>query len=213
MTAQSKIEAPPNIIGALAIALPELGAVTKNKKNPHFKSSYADLSAVIAALAPLAEHGLWFRQEPRDDERCVGFETFYVYRDGTELSAGITRVPVNKNDAQGYGSAQTYCRRYALQAAFGLAAEDDDGNAAAKAPPQEARAMPADKWAKLVQLREATKANIPALLKYLNISLPNDDLELLSQADYGRVIDALNDKLAKMAKAETEAKAKETADA
>lgn len=136
MNATSKIEAPPNIVGALAMALPELGAVTKNKKNPHFKSSYADLSAVIQALAPIAEHGLWFRQEPRDDAGSVGFETFYIYRDGSELSAGITRIPVNKNDAQGYGSAQTYCRRYALQAAFGLAAEDDDGNAAAKARPE-----------------------------------------------------------------------------
>lgn len=136
MNAQAKIEAPPNIVGALAIALPELGAVTKNKKNPHFKSSYADLSAVIQALAPIAEHGLWFRQEPRDDAGSVGFETFYIYRDGSELSAGVTRIPVNKNDAQGYGSAQTYCRRYALQAAFGLAAEDDDGNAAAKAKPE-----------------------------------------------------------------------------
>jgi hypothetical protein len=55
----------------------------------------------------------------------------YVHASG-ELSAGRVFVPANKNDAQGYGSAQTYARRYGLQLAFGLATEDDDGNAASK---------------------------------------------------------------------------------
>lgn len=206
---QTKIEAPPNIVGALAIALPELGAVTKNKKNPHFKSSYADLSAVIQALAPIAEHGLWFRQEPRDDGGSVGFETFYIYRDGSELSAGVTRIPVNKNDAQGYGSAQTYCRRYALQAAFGLAAEDDDGNAAAKAKPEAQAEMPDDEWAKLVQLIEATGADRGKMLKLYGVS----NLRLLDKAQYAEAVELLNKKLAEKAKAETDAQAKEAVDA
>lgn len=207
MTAQAKIEAPPNIVGALAIALPELGAVTKNKKNPHFKSSYADLSAVIQALAPIAEYGLWFRQEPRDDAGSVGFETFYIYRDGSELSAGITRIPVNKNDAQGYGSAQTYCRRYALQAAFGLAAEDDDGNAAARAKPEPvAQAeMPDAELAKLVQLIKATGADRGKMLKLYGVN----DLRKLDQAQYAEAVELLNKKLADKAKAETDAQARE----
>lgn len=211
MNTQTKIEAPPNIVGALAMALPELGAVTKNKKNPHFKSSYADLSAVIQALAPIAEHGLWFRQEPRDDGGSVGFETFYIYRDGSELSAGVTRIPVNKNDAQGYGSAQTYCRRYALQAAFGLAAEDDDGNAAAKAKPEPvAQAdMPDAEWSKLVQLIEATGADRGKMLKLYGVP----DLRKLDQAQYAEAVELLNKKLADKAKAETDAKVKEAVDA
>jgi hypothetical protein len=44
-------------------------------------------------------------------------------------------MPVSKADAQGYGSSLTYCRRYALAAAVGVAPEDDDGNAATKAKP------------------------------------------------------------------------------
>jgi hypothetical protein len=47
----------------------------------------------------------------------------------------VFSVPVDKNNAQGYGSALTYARRYSLSAAFGVAPEDDDGNAAAKASP------------------------------------------------------------------------------
>jgi hypothetical protein len=38
-------------------------------------------------------------------------------------------IPV-KNDPQGYGSAITYARRYALSAMLSVAAEDDDGEAA-----------------------------------------------------------------------------------
>jgi len=37
-------------------------------------------------------------------------------------------------DAHGVGSASTYARRYALSAALGVAAEDEDGNSAQAAP-------------------------------------------------------------------------------
>jgi hypothetical protein len=54
-------------------------------------------------------------------------------------------MPATKNDAQGFGSALSYARRYSLMAACGIAPEDDDGNAATKtAPPQAApKAAPA----------------------------------------------------------------------
>ncbi len=43
------------------------------------------------------------------------------------ISCGIVAAPVTKADAQGFGSAMTYARRYGLSAAFGVAPEDDDG--------------------------------------------------------------------------------------
>ena len=51
------------------------------------------------------------------------------------------RVPliIAKNDMQGYGSAVTYARRYGLMGMAGIAPEDDDGNAAAKAAPKPAK--------------------------------------------------------------------------
>lgn len=173
MNAQSKIE-PASLVGVLAQALPALGAVHKNKKNPAFKSNYADLTAVLAAIAPIADLGLWFRQSPVQIDGGVGIETFYVHESGQEMSAGITPVPVNKNDAQGLGSAMTYGRRYGLMTAFGLSADDDDGNAAARAAPrQQAEAPPtlsdAD-WTILVQLVEATSTNLQALCEAYKVS-------------------------------------------
>src|SRR6185503_9154188 len=44
-------------------------------------------------------------------------------------------LPVSRADAQGFGSALTYARRYGLSAAVGIAPEDDDGNLAAAAKP------------------------------------------------------------------------------
>lgn len=148
MNAETKIELPPDVqlIAALADALPELGTVAKTKDNPHFKSKYADLAAVIGALQPLAKHGLWFQQIPVDCDGGVAFETFYIHNSGARMSAGVTTIPVDRSNAQGYGSAQTYCRRYALQAAFGLAADDDDGNAAADAAPAEAPKPKRENW-------------------------------------------------------------------
>jgi hypothetical protein len=136
---KAKTETPKTLLGALALALPGLGAAKKGNLNPHFKSKYADLGAVIEAIRPIAEHGLWFRQVSHDAESGVSIETFYIHDSG-ELSAGKVFVPADKNNAQGYGSAQTYARRYGLQQAFGLATEDDDGNAAAAAPPKKQEA-------------------------------------------------------------------------
>src|SRR5690606_15940048 len=44
----------------------------------------------------------------------------------------MLNVPASKMDAQGFGSACTYARRYSLQSAFGVAPDDDDGNAASQ---------------------------------------------------------------------------------
>lgn len=134
MNVQSNIH--PSIVSALAKALPELESAKKNKANPAFRSKYADLGAVIDALEPIKEHGLWYRQHIHESEAGVNVETIYIHESGEQLSAGALFMPASKKDAQGFGSALTYARRYSLQTAFGLATEDDDGNAAVKAAGQ-----------------------------------------------------------------------------
>jgi len=61
-----------------------------------------------------------------------------------EWVRGVLTIPLGKADAHGYGSATTYARRFALAAFVGVAPEDDDGNAAAKAAPKRAEIVQTD---------------------------------------------------------------------
>lgn len=126
------------VIAALAKVLPTLESAKKNAANPHLKSKYANLTAVMAAVEPIKENGLWYRQQAHDKPDGACIETIYMHESGEEMSAGLTFVKADKQNAQGFGSAMTYARRYSLQTAFGLDAEDDDGNAASapKQPPK-----------------------------------------------------------------------------
>ena len=135
-----------SLIGALAKALPELEGAKKTKINPAFKSKYADLGAVIDALEPIRAHGLWYRQHIHESADGVMVETFYIHESGDQLSAGTLFMPAAKRDAQGFGSALTYARRYSLQAAFGLATEDDDGNAGSRKFEPPAQQEPVDSF-------------------------------------------------------------------
>jgi hypothetical protein len=86
---------------------------------------------VIDAIRPvLARHNLAFYQRPQPSEDGILVQTMLRHASGEEVDLGTLYVPANKRDPQGFGSALTYARRYALMTAFGVPAEDDDGNAA-----------------------------------------------------------------------------------
>lgn len=125
-------------ITTIAAVLPKVQAevkgAVKDATNPHFKSRYADLTSVIdACKAALNKHGITFLQPVRTGEAGVIVETVLLHTSGEWISEEL-ELPVSKNDAQGVGSAITYGRRYGLQSMVGIPAEDDDGNAASKAP-------------------------------------------------------------------------------
>lgn len=135
MNVETKVKAATSLNGALVKALAEIGGATKDKLNPHFKSKYADLASVVDAIKPvLAKHGLGFTQHCQPAEDGVSIETVVRHEGGDQESLGTLYLPANKRDAQGFGSALTYARRYALMTAFGVPAEDDDGNAATPPP-------------------------------------------------------------------------------
>lgn len=153
-----KSEQINDLAAALSKAQGQMGGALKDSANPFFKSKYADLASVTEAIrGPLAENGLSYVQLPRECEgERVVVETVLLHASGQWISNEV-EVPVTKADAQGYGSALTYARRYGLSAITGVAPEDDDGNAAAKAAPKNqvkpedmmptAQPFPADQWA------------------------------------------------------------------
>ena len=123
------------IASALVKAQQAFGPALKTSSNPHFRSKYADLSAVVEAVIDgLNKHGIFLTQLTHECESGVIVETMLIHESGETLSGGKLHVPASKQDAQGYGSALTYARRYSLMAVTGIAPEDDDGNAASKKP-------------------------------------------------------------------------------
>lgn len=126
-----------HLAAALAAAQAEIRPAIKDANNPEFNSKYADLGAVFEAVRPvMAKHGLSVVQMPEhSDDALLHLTTRIAHKSGQWIE-GTMSIPVGKMNAHGYGSAITYCRRYALSAALGIVAdEDDDGNKAAEAAP------------------------------------------------------------------------------
>lgn len=191
MNAQSKIQS--SLHSAMAAAFAEIEGATKSANNPHFKSKYADISAVIDAVKPaLIAHGLFFTQHPEPSDRGVTIETWIHHASGDSLSLGKLFVPANKQDAQGFGSALTYARRYALVTAFGVPTEDDDGNAAVKA--QRPALVDDNQWAMLVQLIEATGTDTKKFCDAYGV----DSVKSLPAQVFAKAEAQLNRKLASM---------------
>jgi hypothetical protein len=140
------------IAAAFVKAQSQFGAALKTNTNPHFKSRYADLSACVeAVIDALNINGIALMQQTHECETGVSIETVFIHESGEELRSGKLWLPASKQDAQGYGSALTYARRYSLMAACGIAPEDDDGNAASKSKPlpASAKSITQDEWDKL----------------------------------------------------------------
>lgn len=130
------------IAPAFVAAKKAFGPALKDKANPAFRSKYADLGACIDAVEDaLLANGIAFFQETSEDATGVTVETVFLHESGESLRCGKLHVPASKQDPQGYGSALTYCRRYSLMAACGIAPEDDDGQAAVKAKADAAAAQ------------------------------------------------------------------------
>ena len=119
---------------ALVKAQIAIGGVKKASKA--FGYNYANLEAVIDAVKePLNNNGLSFIQliEEGDavDNNVVKVTTLLIHTSGQYIgSTGSTEIPEMKgcNLAQRAGAAQSYLKRYQLQALTGLPTEDNDAS-------------------------------------------------------------------------------------
>lgn len=186
------------LASALSKAQGVMGNVKKDKSNPFFNSSYADLAGAIdTAKEPLASNGLSVVQVPgaMTVDGTASLETVLLHSSGQWISETMQIRPV-KNDPQGLGSALTYARRYAYMAVVGLASEDDDGNAAsvvenkAKTIGGKVAVDPisstatSEQVAKILAELERTKVEKEKIYKTFNVT----DLTDLTKAEADKVI-------------------------
>ena len=131
------------ILPALVQAKKGFARVLKGQRNDYYKSRFADISEVINSITPaLLDNGLLFMQPKTITESggktLVGIRT-HIWHESGQFICSESLIPFlpqkqGKSASKGadlhsLASLMTYCSRYFLLGIFGLAAEDDDGNA------------------------------------------------------------------------------------
>lgn len=123
-------------ISKLAISLvkfnSEVSSISKDAKNPFFKSEYVTLDNLIHSTRDiLQKNGLVVMQSPLSkDDGSIGIQTLLIHESGEFIeSEPIFMKPAKANDPQQAGSIISYMRRYSYQAILNLnTGEDDDAN-------------------------------------------------------------------------------------
>jgi hypothetical protein len=135
-------------IGAIAPALikaqSQMQGISKEGKNPAFKSKYVTLDSILDTLRPiLTSNGLMLTQGSQQPEtmQTVTVESRIIHTSGEWISTTVT-IPVTKPDAHGLGSALTYGRRYSVSALLAISADEDDDANASVAPREDYRRGP-----------------------------------------------------------------------
>lgn len=137
---------------ALVKAQAEFEPLSKSASGYGYK--YVPFDAIISATRPiLAKHGLAFVQLPTRAQASgvVGLTTRLIHASGQWLE-DTAEYPVpdvgRSNDAQAYGAAITYARRYALSALLGLATDEDtDGTTKRSKPAPKPAGLPSAAFA------------------------------------------------------------------
>lgn len=148
----NKSESIKNIAGALVNFQATVSKVSKESKNPFFKSKYASLANILDTIQkPLSECGLAISQFP--DANAL--TTIIVHAESGEWMESSYVMPVAKqNDPQAMGSAMTYARRYALGSILNLNIDDDDDGEKAmgrQLPKRDELTPKHPSWAKAVE--------------------------------------------------------------
>lgn len=104
----------------------EIGAVSKDAKNPFFKSKYFDINSLIKQLQPLLKKNRLLLLQPIEEDMV--YSKLICVDDGGSVISGLKLPAIS--DPQKLGSCITYYRRYTLASLLGLQAVDDDANLA-----------------------------------------------------------------------------------
>lgn len=123
------------LAAALAKCQAEMKPAIKDSVNPFFKSKYSDLNSVWEACRePLSNNGLSVVQTMQEMDGKFQLVTTLLHSSGQWMKSYFP-ILVQKQDAQSYGSACSYARRYSLSSITGCttADEDDDGEKAGRA--------------------------------------------------------------------------------
>ena len=124
------------LFAALAKAQMDMEMANEGSVNPFYKSSYADLAALVTASRPyLAKNGLCVTHKVVPNGTVDYLHTVLGHISGQSIESKMRIVP-GKGDIQSIGKCITYLKRYSYAALTGVVtcndSDDDDGESAMK---------------------------------------------------------------------------------
>lgn len=102
----------------------EIGTISKDTKNPFYKSKYFDINSLIKQLQPLLLRNRLLLLQPIEEDMVM---SKLICVDGSGGVVSGLKLP-QITDPQKLGSCITYYRRYTLASLLGLQSVDDDAN-------------------------------------------------------------------------------------
>jgi len=181
------------LTAALAKAQSEIRNPSKNTKNTFFKNEYADLTAVLGCIRPVASaNGLSFIQsvEARAGHVCVSSQVSHSSGQWIKQTASVELLKTSKNPIQDLGSMATYLKRYQAQSMWAVCADEDTD-----AQDLGIEDISDEKVAHLDAMLDATKSSKEAFLKVYGV----ENLKSLTDSQYEKAKKQLQQKKAKQA--------------
>ncbi|MFQ3625315.1 ERF family protein [Lactobacillus johnsonii] len=183
MDAKQSLDAKLSLLNSFVQVKQALEQPSKSKDGYGYK--YADLNAVLTAIQKaIGELDLAYIQQPVNETAKTGVENYIFNSKGAVIDFGSYLLDITKPQAQQYGSALTYCRRYSISSIFGIASEEDTD---AKELPQYMSPTEIEK------LTLSYKGKQVALSKLFSLGLAGD------LAAKGKLLDRDNNNVTKLA--------------
>lgn len=183
MDAKQSLDAKLSLLKSFVQVKQALEQPSKSKDGYGYK--YADLNAVLTAIQKaIGGLDLAYIQQPVNETAKTGVENYIFNSKGAVIDFGSYLLDITKPQAQQYGSALTYCRRYSISSIFGIASEEDTD---AKELPQYMSPTEIEK------LTLSYKGKQVALSKLFSLGLAGD------LAAKGKLLDRDNNNVTKLA--------------
>ena len=183
MDAKQSLDAKLSLLKSFVQVKQALEQPSKSKDGYGYK--YADLNAVLTAIQKaIGGLDLAYIQQPVNETAKTGVENYNFNSKGAVIDFGSYLLDITKPQAQQYGSALTYCRRYSISSIFGIASEEDTD---AKELPQ--YMSPTE----IKKLTLSYKGKQVALSKLFSLGLAGD------LAAKGKLLDRDNNNVTKLA--------------
>jgi hypothetical protein len=166
-------------------------AEIRSAGKPGFSYTYAKLEEIIEHVTPiLNKHDMGFTQTSRIEGMDNVLQTIIFHKSGEKILSEMF-LPV-ASDAQKTGAAITYFKRYMLQAALGLATEDDDAQDVKDIKPLKGKQEQAFQGKSLAQTAEDRIKIEDSIMDFLSTKTEgwdkNDKLQFLKKHFHANAI-------------------------